>query len=69
MPACHPKAEKLRISRDNLKPKRENRMLTHQMELELRKFYGKSFQRPMASCNQLQAIAWLNQLKAVVANS
>ena len=38
MPACHPKAEKLRIWQDNLKPKRENRMLTHQMELELREF-------------------------------
>ena len=40
MPACHPKAEKLRIWQDNLKPKRENRMLTHQMELGLRKFHG-----------------------------
>lgn len=27
MPACHPQAEKSRISKDNLKPKRENRIL------------------------------------------
>ena len=30
MPACHPQAEKSRIWQDNLKPKRENRILTHE---------------------------------------
>ena len=55
MPACHPQAEKSRIRQDNLKPKRENRILTHEakycaslMEAESNRLLNS------ISCNQFQ---------------
>ena len=59
MPACHLQAEKSRIWQDNLKPKRENRMMTHQLEHADSQGCANFLQdlkQPIASFNQLLVV-------------